>query len=81
MARLAETFAWAAEIVDLEPMRQAIRTAGNLPLRAIGSGGSLTGAHALADLHQRYTGHLGYGCYASRSGLSSQLNSTVVAIG
>ena len=58
MARLAETFAWAAEIVDLEPMRQAIRTAGNLPLRAIGSGGSLTGAHALADLHQRYTGHL-----------------------
>ena len=58
MARLAETFAWAAEIVDLEPLRQAIRTAGHLPLRAIGSGGSLTGAHALAALHQRYTGHL-----------------------
>ena len=58
MARLAETFAWVAEIVDLKPLRQAIRTAGHLPLRAIGSGGSLTGAHALAALHQRYAGHL-----------------------
>ena len=58
MARLGETFAWAAEIVDLEPLRQAIRTAGRLPLRAIGSGGSLTGAHALAALHQRHTGQL-----------------------
>ena len=58
IARLAETFAWVAESVDLKPLRQAIRTAGQLPLRAIGSGGSLTGAHALAALHQRYTGHL-----------------------
>ena len=58
MARLAETFAWAAEIADLKPLSQAIRTAGDLPLRAIGSGGSLTGAHALAALHQRHTGQL-----------------------
>ena len=58
MARLAETFAWVAEFVELKPLRQAIRTAGNLPLRAIGSGGSLTGAHALVTLHQRYTGNL-----------------------
>ena len=58
MARLAETFTWVAEIVELGPLRQAIRTAGQFPLRAIGSGGSLTGAHALATLHQRYTGHL-----------------------
>ena len=58
MARLAETFAWVAEIVELKPLRQAIRTAGNLPLRAIGSGGSLTAAHALVTLHQRYTGNL-----------------------
>ena len=58
MARLAETFAWAAEIVDLEPLLHAIRAAGYLPLRAIGSGGSLTSAHALAALHQRYTGNL-----------------------
>ena len=58
MERLAETFAWVAEIVDLGPLRQAIRTAEHFPLRAIGSGGSLTGAHALVALHQRYTGHL-----------------------
>ena len=57
MARLAETFAWAEE-VDLRPLQQAIRFAGLSPLRVIGSGGSLTGAHALAGLHQRYTGHL-----------------------
>ena len=57
MTKLAETFAWAAE-VELQPLRQAVRTTGLSPLRAIGSGGSLTGAHALAGLHQRYTGHL-----------------------
>ena len=56
MAKLAETFAWATA-ADLQPLRQAVRTAGLSPLRAIGSGGSLTGAHALAGLHQRYTGH------------------------
>ena len=58
MARLAETFAWVAEIIELKPLRQAIRTAGSLPLRAIGSGGSRTSAHALVTLHQRYTGNL-----------------------
>ena len=57
MARLAETFAWA-EGADLRPLQQAVRIAGLSPLRVIGSGGSLTGAHALAGLHQRYTGHL-----------------------
>ena len=56
MTKLAETFAWAAA-ADLQPLRQAVRIAGLSPLRAIGSGGSLTGAHALAGLHQRYTGH------------------------
>lgn len=57
MAKLAETFAWAAA-ADLRPLLEAVRTAGHSPLRAIGSGGSLTGAHALAGLHQRHTGHL-----------------------
>ena len=57
MAKLAETFAWAEE-ADLRPLRQAVRVTGLSPLRVIGSGGSLTGAHALAGLHQRYTGHL-----------------------
>lgn len=54
---LARTFASVAA-TDLTPLRQAIRVAGLSPLRAIGSGGSLTGAHALANLHQRYTGHI-----------------------
>ena len=57
MTRLAETFDWAAA-ADLRPLSQAVRNAGLSPLRAIGSGGSLTGAHALASLHQRYTGRL-----------------------
>ena len=57
MTKLAATFEWAAT-ADLDPLRRAVRTAGLSPLRAVGSGGSLTGAHALASLHQRYTGHL-----------------------
>jgi fructoselysine-6-P-deglycase FrlB-like protein len=57
MSKLGETFAWAAA-VDLEPMRQAVRTASLSSLRALGSGGSLTAAHALAALHQRFTGRL-----------------------
>ena len=43
---------------DLRSLRQAVRIAGLSPLRAIGSGGSLTGAHALAGLHQHYAGRL-----------------------
>ena len=57
MAKLARTFDWAAT-TELEPLRQAVRTAGLSPLRVIGSGGSLTGAHALAGLHQRHTGNV-----------------------
>ena len=57
MARLSETFDWAAT-VDVEPLCQAVRAAGLSPLRIVGSGGSLTGAHAMAGLHQRHTGRL-----------------------
>ncbi len=57
MTKLAETFVWVAG-TDLQPLQQAVRMAGSWPLRAIGSGGSLTVAHALAGLHQRYTGRL-----------------------
>lgn len=57
MAKLPETFEWAiSERVD--GLRQAVRTAGLLPLRAIGSGGSLTVAHVLTYLHQRYTNRI-----------------------
>lgn len=57
MSKLGETFAWAAA-TDLKAIRHAVRTAGLSSLRAIGSGGSLTAAHALAALHQRFTGRL-----------------------
>ena len=54
---LAQTFAWA-EAADIQPLQRAIRSAACGPLRAVGSGGSLSSAHALANLHQLYTGHL-----------------------
>ncbi|MER8438183.1 sucrose-6-phosphate hydrolase [Mesorhizobium sp. M1312] len=57
MEKLAETFAWSAA-VDIAPLRKAVRTAGLSSLLAIGSGGSLTVAHALAGLHQRFTGRI-----------------------
>lgn len=57
MSKLAETFAWAMAC-NIEPLRNAVRTAGLSPLLAVGSGGSLTASHALASLHQRWTGHL-----------------------
>ena len=57
MSRLAETFDWAVT-TEIRPLRRAIRLAGLGPLRAIGSGGSLTAAHALTGFHQRLTGRL-----------------------
>lgn len=57
MSKLAETFSWAISC-DITALRQAVRAAGLSPLMAIGSGGSLTAAHALASLHRRWTGHL-----------------------
>ena len=54
MARLAETFAWAAT-ADIVALRDAVRTAGLSTLVAIGSGGSLTAAYALAAIHRRAT--------------------------
>jgi fructoselysine-6-P-deglycase FrlB-like protein len=54
MARLAETFTWAAN-TDLGALCEAVRVAALSPLIAIGSGGSLTTAHALAAFHRRAT--------------------------
>jgi fructoselysine-6-P-deglycase FrlB-like protein len=54
MGGLAETFAWAIT-TDLGPLRRAVQTAGSSPLVAIGSGGSLTAAHALAAFHRKTT--------------------------
>lgn len=54
ISKLADTFAWAMAS-DIAPLRLAVKTAGLSPLLAIGSGGSLTAAHALASLHRRCT--------------------------
>ncbi len=58
MSELADTFSWAAK-TDIEPLRRVIRTVGLSPLRAIGSGGSLTVGYALAGFHRRFAGRLG----------------------
>lgn len=58
LARLQETLRWASS-TDIESLRTAVKTAGFSPLSAIGSGGSLTAAHALAALHQLFTGKPG----------------------
>ena len=52
MERLAETFAWATT-TELGALRRAVRAAGLSPLVAIGSGGSLIAAHALAAFTAR----------------------------
>lgn len=57
MLRLAETFAWSAT-TDIQRLRQALTATGLHPLRAVGSGGSLTLANVMASLHERYTGRL-----------------------
>ena len=57
MAKLADTLAWASG-ADIAPLQYAVRTAGLSSLRAIGSGGSLTAAHALTGFHQRFTGRI-----------------------
>ena len=57
IAKFADTFAWT-KTVDVALLRHAVRTAGPSSLLAIGSGGSLTIAHALVGFHQRSTGRL-----------------------
>jgi hydroxymethylpyrimidine pyrophosphatase-like HAD family hydrolase/fructoselysine-6-P-deglycase FrlB-like protein len=57
MAELAASFEWAAA-TNIEALRRAVRAASFSPLRAVGSGGSLTAAQALADLHRSFTGRL-----------------------
>jgi hydroxymethylpyrimidine pyrophosphatase-like HAD family hydrolase/fructoselysine-6-P-deglycase FrlB-like protein len=51
MARLAETLDWALG-ADLGALQSAVREARSMPLVAIGSGGSLSAAHALAYHHR-----------------------------
>jgi len=57
LARLSATYDWALNL-DICKLKRAILTARALPLVAIGSGGSLTTAHFIADLHKRYAGQI-----------------------
>ncbi|WP_456819914.1 hypothetical protein [Cellulomonas sp. URHB0016] len=57
MALLADTLSWALD-AELAPLAAAVGRASTGPLAAIGSGGSLSTAHALAYLHRSRTGHL-----------------------
>lgn len=57
MASLADTLGWAT-VVDLSELEKALRTALLGPLIAVGSGGSLSAAHALAHFHQLISGHV-----------------------
>lgn len=57
MAQLADTLQWANS-ADISLLRKAVATAAMSPLQAIGSGGSLTAAHALAAIHEQVTGRM-----------------------
>ena len=57
LSKLRDTYRWATT-ADIKPLCHAIRAASMLPLRVVGSGGSLTSAYALAGLHQRYAGQV-----------------------
>ena len=57
IAKIADTFAWTTT-VDIDPLRRVVRAAGNSSILAVGSGGSLTAAHALVGFHQRSTGRI-----------------------
>ncbi|MDR1208086.1 MAG: HAD hydrolase family protein [Holosporales bacterium] len=57
MENLLETFLWVNSL-DLSFLHKTIEDSGWLNLLAVGSGGSLSAAVALADMHQYWTGKL-----------------------
>lgn len=57
MAKLSETLGWAMSL-DLSDLEAALQTALLGPLVAVGSGGSLSTAHALAFFHRITSGHV-----------------------
>ena len=57
IAKFTDTFAWT-KTVDIALLRQAVRTAAHSSILAVGSGGSLTVAHALVGLHRGLTGRI-----------------------
>lgn len=57
MGRLAQTLAWSGS-VPVEDLARAVGAAALGPLVAVGSGGSLSAAHFLAQTHQILAGQL-----------------------
>jgi fructoselysine-6-P-deglycase FrlB-like protein len=57
MDRLAQSLAWAGS-APIEELVRAVGAAALGPLVAVGSGGSLSAAHFLAQIHQSLVGQL-----------------------
>jgi hydroxymethylpyrimidine pyrophosphatase-like HAD family hydrolase/fructoselysine-6-P-deglycase FrlB-like protein len=57
ISKLPQTLRWAGE-ADVGVLAKAVKCAGLSPLVAVGSGGSLSAAHALVFFHQCLTGHV-----------------------
>src|ERR1051325_3065960 len=57
IARFGETLSWVAK-TDIALLRAAVAQAAEGPLLAVGSGGSLTAASALAFLHQQFVSQI-----------------------
>lgn len=55
LSRLSDTYSWALE-APIDALAAAISAASNLPLLAVGSGGSFSAAHLASLLHQYHTG-------------------------
>ncbi len=55
LSLLSDTYAWALE-TPIESLVAAVSASSHLPLLAVGSGGSFSGAHLACSLHQRHTG-------------------------
>lgn len=54
---LEETYAWANSC-DVSPLIEIVKRASSLPMLAIGSGGSITAAEILCDLHSAHNGNI-----------------------
>ena len=57
LRQLSDTLDWGAA-VEISALRQSLKMAAAWPLVAVGSGGSLTAAHFLVDVHRRYAGQV-----------------------
>ena len=57
LAQLPQVYEWASQL-ELKAIAAAITSLASKPLMIVGSGGSLTGAHFAAYLHQRFAQRL-----------------------